>query len=70
MNLCWVQSTNRCIALCSWGTVSLQSRQCWSFTRYFPEIVDAVAELDVDVVLDGELVCWNHGRVDFAALQA
>jgi ATP-dependent DNA ligase len=34
-----------------------------------PEIVDAVAELDVDVVLDGELVCWNEGRGDFAALQ-
>jgi ATP-dependent DNA ligase len=48
-----VQSTNRCIALRSLGTVALQSRQCRSLTRYFPEIVDAVAELDVDVVLDG-----------------
>jgi hypothetical protein len=36
---------------------------------HFPEIVGAVAELDVDVVLDGKLVCWNEGRDDFAALQ-
>jgi ATP-dependent DNA ligase len=64
-----VQSTNRCITLRSLGTVALQSRQCRSLTRYFPEIVGAVAELDVDVVLNGELVCWNEGRVDFAALQ-
>jgi ATP-dependent DNA ligase len=59
----------RCLALRSLNTVALQSRQCRSFTRYFPEIVGAVADLDVDVVLDGELVCWNEGRVDFAALQ-
>jgi ATP-dependent DNA ligase len=59
----------RCITLRSLDTVALQSRQCRSLTRYFPEIVAAVAELDVDVVLDGELVCWNEGRVDFAALQ-
>ncbi|TWF77101.1 ATP dependent DNA ligase-like protein [Pseudonocardia hierapolitana] len=59
----------RCIALRSLGTVALQSRQCRSLTRYFPEIVDAVAELGGDVVLDGELVCWNEGRVDVAALQ-
>lgn len=59
----------RCIALRSRDTVALQSRQCRSFTRYFPEVIDAVAELDVDVVLDGELVCWNQGRIDFAALQ-
>jgi ATP-dependent DNA ligase len=39
----------------SLGTVALLSRQCRSFTRYFPEIVDAVAELDVDVVLDGAI---------------
>jgi ATP-dependent DNA ligase len=59
----------RCIALRSLDTVALQSRQHRSFTRYFPEIVAAVAELDVDVALDGELVLWNEGRIDFAALQ-
>jgi ATP-dependent DNA ligase len=44
-----------------WDTVALQSRQCRSFIRYFPEVVDAVAELDVDVVLDG--VIWGRRRV-------
>jgi ATP-dependent DNA ligase len=34
-----------------------------------PEIVTAVAELDRDVVLDGELVLWHEGRLDFDALQ-
>jgi ATP-dependent DNA ligase len=59
----------RCIALRSLDTVALQSRQHRPLTRYFPEIMAAVGELDVDVVLDGELVCWNEGRIDFAALQ-
>ena len=36
-------------------------------TRYFREIVAAVAELDVEVALHGELVRWNKGRIDFAA---
>jgi ATP-dependent DNA ligase len=35
----------------------------------FPEIVTALGELDVDVVLDGKLVLCREGRVDFAALQ-
>ncbi|MCE3556306.1 hypothetical protein LWC33_33300 [Pseudonocardia sp. RS11V-5] len=47
----------------------MQSRQLRSLTRYFPEIVAAVAELGQDVVLDGELVVWQRGRLDFAALQ-
>jgi ATP-dependent DNA ligase len=49
--------------------VALQSRQQRPLGRYFPEIVDAVAELDCDAVLDGELVVWNAGHLDFAALQ-
>jgi ATP-dependent DNA ligase len=49
--------------------VKLQSRQQRSLTRYFPEIAAAVGALDVDVVLDGELVLWRDGRLDFAALQ-
>jgi len=49
--------------------VVLQSRQQRWLTRYFPEVAAAVAELDRDVVLDGELVVWRQGRLDFAALQ-
>ena len=39
------------------------------FTPYFPEIVSAVADLGHNVVLDGELVVWRQGRLDFTALQ-
>jgi len=35
----------------------------------FPDIAAAVTQLDEGVVLDGELVIWNAGRFDFAALQ-
>jgi hypothetical protein len=49
-----------CIALRSQDTVALQSRQHRSLTRYFPEIAAAVAELDVDVGLDG--VIWGSAR--------
>src|SRR5690349_5691836 len=59
----------RCLAHAAGGRVRLQSRQLRSLTRYFPEIVAAVAALGEDVVLDGELVVWQQGRLDFAALQ-
>jgi ATP-dependent DNA ligase len=49
--------------------VRLQSRQQRGLTRYFPEVAAAVGALDVDVVFDGELVLWHHGRLDFAGLQ-
>lgn len=59
----------RCIAHSGPQRVALQSRQLRPLTRYFPEIVAALGQLDVEVVLDGELVLWREGRVDFAALQ-
>lgn len=59
----------RCLAHSSGGRVRLQSRQGRPLTRYFPEIVAAVAALGEDVVLDGELVVWHEGRLDFPALQ-
>jgi ATP-dependent DNA ligase len=59
----------RCLAHCGAQRVVLQSRQLRPLGRYFPEIVAALSQLDVDVVLDGELVLWHHGRLDFAALQ-
>ncbi len=55
----------RCLAHAASGRVRLQSRQLRSLTRYFPEIVAAVAELGEDVVLDGELIwgsCCQVGR--------
>jgi ATP-dependent DNA ligase len=49
--------------------VVLQSRQQRKLTDYFPDITAAIARLDDSVVLDGELVIWRQGRLDFAALQ-
>ncbi len=45
----------------------LQSRRGADLTVGFPEIAEAVASLP-DVVLDGELVIWGDGALDFPAL--
>src|SRR4051812_11822956 len=55
----------RCLAF---GT-DLLSRNERPLTRYFPEVVAALAPLG-DVVLDGELVICRDGRSDFPALLA
>lgn len=40
-------------------------------TRGFPEVVRAAARhLPAATVLDGELVCWREGRLDFGGVQA
>ncbi|WP_433559210.1 ATP-dependent DNA ligase [Pseudonocardia xinjiangensis] len=59
----------RCIAHGSSDRITLQSRQQRPLGRYFPEIISALAEFGVDVVLDGELVLWRQGRLDFGVLQ-
>lgn len=49
----------------------LWSRNDQDLTRYFPDLVPALAEqLPPDVMLDRELVAFDttHGRLDFAAL--
>jgi ATP-dependent DNA ligase len=45
---------------CGWTRhrVALQPRQQRQLTGYFPEIVAALEELDVEVVLDG--VIWGR----------
>src|SRR3954470_18043154 len=45
----------------------LQSRRGADLTAAFPEIAAAVATLD-DVVVDGELVIWGDGALNFPAL--
>src|SRR6478609_5130230 len=45
----------------------LQSRRGADLTDAFPEIASAVATLG-DVVVDGELVIWGEGGLDFPAL--
>ena len=60
----------RCLAFHHQGRVVLQSRQQRSLTPYFPEITGAIAEqLPEGTVIDGELVIWRQGRLDFTALQ-
>jgi ATP-dependent DNA ligase len=59
----------RCLAFRDGDTVVLQSKAGQPLTRYFPEIVDAVRALPVSrIVLDGELVLFTDGRVDFDSL--
>ncbi|WP_159599538.1 ATP-dependent DNA ligase [Agromyces humi] len=52
------------------GAVTLWSRQRKNLTRYFPEIVAAAAAVIPDgCVVDGEIVAWRDGRLDFDDLQ-
>ena len=59
----------RVLAFRSRARVELQSRQQRNLTAHFPDVAAAIAGLGDEVVLDGELVIWNAGRFDFAALQ-
>ena len=52
------------------GKVELNSRRLRSMNQAFPDIVRTVADaVPPATVLDGELVCWVDGRLDFGALQ-
>src|SRR5215210_2038457 len=46
----------------------LQSRRGADLTASFPEITTAIAQLLPKCVLDGELVIWGEGALDFPAL--
>jgi ATP-dependent DNA ligase len=63
----------RALAFVDRGGVVLQSRQLRPLTGAFPDITAALTHLrglgKGGVVLDGELVVWRAGRLDFAALQ-
>ncbi|GAA1194960.1 hypothetical protein GCM10009608_32990 [Pseudonocardia alaniniphila] len=60
----------RALATADRGRVRLHSRQHRPLTRYFPEIVAAIADRFAGhVVLDGELVICRAGGLDFMALQ-
>jgi ATP-dependent DNA ligase len=52
------------------GAVTISSRRRKDLTRSFPDIATAVrTQLNGPLVLDGELVVWVDGRLDFTALQ-
>ncbi|MER7171723.1 ATP-dependent DNA ligase [Streptomyces mesophilus] len=52
------------------GQVRLQARSGRIVTRSFPDIAQAARALPEGTVIDGEVVVWTDGRVDFAAVQA
>ncbi|MEV8027617.1 ATP-dependent DNA ligase [Cellulosimicrobium funkei] len=65
-----VQSTCRAAASVQDGGVRLWSRRGTDMSATFPEIVAALeAQLDPGIVLDGELVVWQDGRLAFEVLQ-
>lgn len=50
--------------------VRLQSRRGGDYTTAFPDIAAAaVVQVPMGTVLDGELLVWGDGRLDFSALQ-
>lgn len=61
----------RCLAFRSEDGVDLRSRNDRPLARYFPELVQALAEAPgPPAVLDGEIVAVAQGALDFAALLA
>jgi ATP-dependent DNA ligase len=61
----------RCIAMRADEGVTLMSRHGRPFTRYFPEIVEALASIrSNDLTLDGEILVDGPAGFDFAALLA
>ncbi|MFJ3427393.1 ATP-dependent DNA ligase [Leifsonia aquatica] len=60
----------RAAAVVDGDHVTIWSRQHTNLTDSFPDIAAAIADqVPVGVVLDGELVRWVHGHLDFDALQ-
>jgi ATP-dependent DNA ligase len=61
----------RCIAVKRGREVTLFSRHKKVLNRRFPNVVEALASLGNDFVLDGELVAFDHqGRPSFQLLQS
>jgi ATP-dependent DNA ligase len=60
----------RCIVFRDGDEVELGSRNERPFSRYFPELIEAVkAELPERCVVDGEIIVARGDRLDFEALQ-
>jgi ATP-dependent DNA ligase len=60
----------RCIVFRDGDEVELGSRNERPFSRYFPELIEAVrAELPPRCVVDGEIIVARGERLDFEALQ-
>ncbi len=60
----------RCLAMTDGSTVRLASRTGQRLTDTYPELVDALAGQGArGLVLDGEVVAFEHGRTSFHRLQ-
>jgi bifunctional non-homologous end joining protein LigD len=60
----------RCLGFRNNGKVRLLSRNRLRLDGTYPELVDAlVSQTDHDIVVDGEVVAFDHGHQSFAALQ-
>jgi ATP-dependent DNA ligase len=59
----------RCIAVKHGATVQLFAKSGKILHRYFPEVVAALAGLDADFILDGELAVPVGESLDFDAIQ-
>lgn len=60
----------RCVAVRDDRGATLWSRQGKELSGYFPELCSAiVSAVPAGCVIDGEAVIWNHGRLNFTALQ-
>ncbi|MFE7777862.1 ATP-dependent DNA ligase [Streptomyces sp. NPDC057445] len=51
------------------GAAALQARSGRIVTAAFPDLAEAALALPDGTVLDGEVVVWTGGRIDFAAVQ-
>lgn len=59
----------RCLIIVG-DTVSVWSRQRKDLTRMFPDLAAAARnQVPEGCIIDGEVVIWNNGRLDFDALQ-
>jgi bifunctional non-homologous end joining protein LigD len=60
----------RCLAFCTSGSVRLLSRNEKALNNHYPELVEALARVKADMVLDGEVVAFDDERTSFERLQA
>lgn len=61
----------RAIADINNGKVTLHSRNLLSFNTKFKPIVEALEELELNAIIDGEIIALNEeGKIDFQQLQA
>jgi bifunctional non-homologous end joining protein LigD len=59
----------RCGAIRTAARVQLLSRSGQDMTRSYPELVEALEQVGPDLMLDGEIVAFDHGRTSFERLQ-